>query len=264
MNLIDRCERRLGWLSFPGLLRYYAIFHLLIYLLQFINPQIGQLFLFDRERIFEGEYWRVVSFIIADSGFGGISAFSMLFQFFMVMVSFMLSDTLEGAWGVFRTSLYFYIGYFGLLLANFLYPTPLPNGGLHIYTAAFFAFATLFPRHEFLVFFILSVQVRWLAILTAALLLFSVITQPIYLGYLVLAFSNYLLFAGIPALRGQARIKQAKARRKKFDHNKLGKEDSFHCCKVCGRTEISDPHLAFRIAKDGEEYCEDHLPKSFG
>jgi hypothetical protein len=30
---------------------------------------------------------------------------------------------------------------------------------------------------------------------------------------------------------------------------------------VCGRTEISDPELDFRMAADGEEYCEDHLPK---
>ena len=35
---------------------------------------------------------------------------------------------------------------------------------------------------------------------------------------------------------------------------------AFHRCTGCGRTEQSDPHLDFRVAEDGEEYCLDHLP----
>ena len=34
----------------------------------------------------------------------------------------------------------------------------------------------------------------------------------------------------------------------------------FHRCHVCGRTEVTNPDLAFRIASDGEEYCQTHLP----
>jgi hypothetical protein len=31
---------------------------------------------------------------------------------------------------------------------------------------------------------------------------------------------------------------------------------------VCGATELSDPNLDFRVARDGEEYCMAHLPKT--
>jgi hypothetical protein len=34
-----------------------------------------------------------------------------------------------------------------------------------------------------------------------------------------------------------------------------------HCCKICGRTELTTPELEFRVSEDGEEYCAEHLPK---
>jgi hypothetical protein len=261
MLFLDKWERKFGWLSFPGLLRYYALFHVLVYLLQIVNPAIGTVLDFDREKIMGGEVWRAATFLFADSGFGGLGAFGALFLFFMVMIAFMMNDALEGVWGVFRTSLFHYTGIAGLLIANFIYPAPMAGSGFFVYTSAFFAFATLFPKHEFLMFFVIPVQVRWLAILGGGLLVFGTLSDPIYLGFLILGFANYLLWAGIPALRGQARVVKSVARKRKFDKHKLDGGEAFHLCKTCGRTEISDPELEFRMAADGEEYCGDHLPQ---
>ena len=259
MHFLDKWERKLGWMSFPGLLRYYALFHVMVFLLQFVNADIGAILEFDRAKIMEGEVWRAVTFLVADSGFKGLGAFSMLFLFFMVMIAFMMSDALEGAWGVFRTSLFHYTSFAGLLAANFLYGVPMTGSGLFVYTSAFFAFATLFPTHVFLMFLIIPVQVRWLAILLGGLMVLGVLGQPLYLGYLLLAFGNYLLWAGIPALRGRSRLVAAAGRRRKFERGRPGGEDAFHRCARCGRTEVSDPDLDFRMAEDGKEYCEDHL-----
>lgn len=259
MEFLDKWERKLGWMSFPGVLKYYALFHVMVFLLQFVNPQIGQVLDFDREKIMSGEVWRLVTFLFADSGFKGLGGFAMLFLFFMVMIAFMMNDALEGAWGVFRTSLFHYTAFAGLLIANFLYGEPMSGSGLFVYSSAFFAFATLFPRHEFLMFLIIPVQVRWLAMLLGGLLVFGTLGEPRYLGYLLLAFGNYLLWAGIPAIRGQARAIESAGRKKKFENAKAGEDSSFHRCAKCGRTEVSDRDLEFRMAEDGEEYCEDHL-----
>jgi hypothetical protein len=261
MLFLDKWERRFGWLSFPGLLRYYALFHVLVYLLQIVNPEMGAVLVFDKGKILGGEVWRVVTFLFADSGFGGLGAFGALFLFFMVMVAFMMSDALEGEWGAFRTSLFHYTAFVGLLIANFLYPVPMPGSGFFVYTSAFFAFATLFPRHEFLMFLVIPVQVRWLAILGGGLLVFGVIGAPIYIGFLLLGFANYLMWAAIPALRGQTQGVKSVARKRKFEEHKIDEGEAFHRCKVCGRTEVSDPELEFRMAADGEEYCVDHLPE---
>ena len=52
------------------------------------------------------------------------------------------------------------------------------------------------------------------------------------------------------------------SRRAKFKANSLTVVDSFHACKTCGRTEVTNPELDFRIAGDGNEYCGEHLPAS--
>jgi len=259
MQFLDKWERKLGWLSFPGLLRYYALFHVLVFLLQFVNPQIGTLLEFDRGKILSGEVWRLVTFLFASSGGQGLGPLTMLFLFFMVMIAFMMSDALEGAWGVFRTTFFYYTGFAGLLAANFIYPHPMPGSGFFVYTSAFFAFATLFPKVEFLMFFVIPVQVRWLAILIAGLTLFGLFAQPLYIGFLILGFGNYALWAGIPALRGQAKIMESANRRRKFEQKKASPDEAFHRCAECDRTEVTDPGLEFRMAENGEEYCEDHL-----
>jgi hypothetical protein len=38
--------------------------------------------------------------------------------------------------------------------------------------------------------------------------------------------------------------------------------ESLHKCAVCGATELTDPNLEFRVARDGEEYCMKHLPSA--
>jgi hypothetical protein len=261
MQFLDKWERKFGFLSFPGLLRYYALFHVLVYLLQIVEPEMGSILEFDKAKIMEGELWRAATFLVADSGFGGLGAFGALFLFFMVMIAFLLNDSLEDAWGVFRTTLFHYTAFAGLLVANFLYANPMQGSGFFVYTAAFFAFATLYPRHEFLMFLVIPVQVRWLAMIGGGFLIFRVIAEPTYIGFLLLGFANYLLWAGIPAMRGQARVVKSAARKRKFSKHKIDEEESFHRCVVCDRTEQSDPELEFRMAADGKEYCTDHLPE---
>ena len=262
MPLLDRLERRLGGLSFPGFLRYYAILHALVYGLQMVRPDIGQLLEFDRGKILSGEVWRVATFLFASSGFSGIGLMGAVFFFFMVMIAFMMSDALEGAWGVFRTSMFFYCGVAGLMVANFLLPGLMPGSGFLLYGSAFFAFATLFPRIEFLMFFILPVQVRFLAWIQAAVLVLGVLGDWRLLPFFLLGCANYLLFAGIPALRGQVQAMESNQRRKIFHAaTKRHEEHSFHHCVLCDRTELTDPELEFRVGPDGREYCSEHLPE---
>lgn len=259
MEFLDKWERKLGWLAFPGLLRYYALFHVLVFLLQIVNPHIGTVLDFDIAKIMQGEVWRMITFLFADSGSGGMKPFGMLFLFFMVMIAFLMSDALEGAWGVFRATMFYYTGFIGLLAANFLYGGSTPGSGFFIYTSAFFAFATLFPKHEFLMFLVIPVQVRWLAIIGTIPLVLMVFSAPVYLGYVILGYANYLLWVGIPAMRGRARGVGSGGRKRKFEKAKLSAEAAFHRCRKCGRTDVSDPDLQFRISGDGDEYCEEHL-----
>jgi hypothetical protein len=259
MVFSNKFERRFGWLSFPGFLRYFAMLHAMVYVLTILQPNVGLLLAFDWQRIQAGEVWRVATCLFASAGMGQATPMGMFFMFFMVMIAFMISDALEGAWGVFKTTLFYYCGIIGGIAACFVSPMMSMNVGLFLYESAFFAFATVFPRVEFRLFFVLPVQVRFLAMLGAVGLIWPGFQWPMWWVLLGLGFFNYLLWAGIPALRGKTREVKAIKRRKQFGAGKVKPGEEFHRCAVCSRTEISNPELEFRVGADGHEYCDEHL-----
>lgn len=55
-----------------------------------------------------------------------------------------------------------------------------------------------------------------------------------------------------------------RAKKERLVHAKSGlaPEQALHRCARCGRTEHSAPEVEFRVARDGEEYCITHLPKT--
>ncbi|MGL5019796.1 MAG: rhomboid family intramembrane serine protease, partial [Luteolibacter sp.] len=57
---------------------------------------------------------------------------------------------------------------------------------------------------------------------------------------------------------------EAGKRKKVFHSAKRAAAEAFHTCAVCGKTDLSDPRLEFRIGTDGEDYCVDHLPQGDG
>lgn len=260
MSFVDRLERRLGWMAFPGILRCYAILHVLVFILQIFRPDDLALLLdFDRTKIMQGEVWRLVTFLFASSAVKGTGFVAVLFLLFFVQIVFMISDSLEGVWGTFRTTLFCYTGIFLLILATWFTPLAPPLAGLLLYTTAFLAFATYFPKVELLLFMVLPVQVRFLAWLMVAPPIYMAFTRPAMIPFLLLAHANYFLFVGIPWLKGHRKVMEATARRREMQTNTA--QESFHRCHVCGRTELDDAQLEFRVGGDGEEYCQDHLPQ---
>ena len=260
-NLLDRLERRAGWLAFPAFLRYYALFHVLVFALQFVRPNIGDLFEFDRDKILAGEVWRVATMFFAESQFGPPTLMSIIWLFFAVSIVFMISDGIEEAWGAFKSSLFYYTGILLVLVMNFIYPVAIPASGVVLYGAAFLAFATLYPRKEILLFFIIPVQIRFLGMFAAFLVILNAIGHPILIPFYLVAYANYFIWAGIPALRGTVRQIESGQRKKRFHAAKTDEEEAFHLCAVCHRNDIADPEMEFRIGADGKEYCTEHLPK---
>lgn len=260
MISLGQLERRFGGLSFPGFLRYYALLHALVYLLQLVRPDIGSLLEFNRSRIFAGEVWRVVTFLFASSGTVAPGGMGLVMLVFLVMIAFMMSAALEECWGEFKTTLFFACGVLCLIAGNFLMPHVMAGSGFLIYGSAFLAFATLFPKVEFLLFFILPIQVRWLAWVQAAGLVLAAIGDWRLLPFFLLGYANYLIFAGYPALRGTARVMEAAQRKRRFQAGSDVTGAAFHRCAACDRTDLTDAALEFRVGGDGREYCHDHLP----
>ena len=126
----------------------------------------------------------------------------------------------------------------------------------------FFAFARFYPDEIIYVLFILPVKIKWLAWVFAAFLLLGfVVNSNSYRAALIAAFANYFIFFG-PEIIHQVRHRHdVSTRRRRFEDHSRVADDALHHCAACGATELTDPNLDFRVARDGEEYCIAHLPK---
>jgi hypothetical protein len=260
MKWIDRAEARFGHLAIPGLLRIVAGFNALCFVLIKLNPQFIRFLVLDRELVLQGEVWRLLTYIFVPS-IGGLFPDWFGAAIYIVYLIW-IGDGLEQAMGAFRLNLFYLLGMLGTTVAAFLANSD-PSGFL-LNSSLFFAFARFFPETSIYLFFILPVKVKWMAWVSAAFLLLN------FLGgswgsraAMLVALANFLVFFG-PEIAHEARHRQdVTQRRRRFESaTKVEEGESLHRCEVCGRTELVAPELEFRVAKDGHEYCAEHLPKS--
>ena len=162
MTWIDRLERRARRLAVPNLMFFISGGMLLVYLLSLLSPHRTGLLSLDRAALFRGQVWRLLTFLFVPP------TTSPLWILFQLYFNCLLGRGLEQQWGVFRFNLYYLCGMVGAILAALLtgYGT---NNYLNL--SLFFAFAAFYPDYKLLIFFILPVKIKYLAILDGVLYL---------------------------------------------------------------------------------------------
>jgi membrane associated rhomboid family serine protease len=265
MSWINWLEARIGFLGVPRLMQLVAVLNGLVYLLSYFQRSYVNALQLNPERILHGEVWRLVSYIfipqvLMSGGNPSSQPLSVVFLFVYLWFVVWMGDALEHAWGAFRVTLFYFLGMVGVTVAAFFF------GGdgvsaLLLNSSLFFAFATLYPDVQIYVFFILPLKVKWLAFFSLALLLMQLFGGPLSTKLaIVVSFLNYFVFFG-PATYAKVRDRTAADIRKRKFENKPSAEETLHRCAVCKRTEKDSPELEFRVSRNGEEYCLDHLPK---
>lgn len=267
VGLTNTLEARFRWMSFPGLIRGIIVLHFFMFFLLALRPHALELFSFDLARILSGEVWRLISFLLIPPVLPG-SPVSYVFIFFILFIGFMMGDSLENAWGSFRTSLYCYGLFLGQIVANCLLgkltsTMPVFWGGILLYEGFFFAFATMFPRYEFRAMLLFPIPVFVLALINVvAGLLFILSTGPLapfVIMYFGICYFPYLVW-GIPKLvRYLQNRSETIHRQAEFRAKSLPAEEAFHTCQLCGATDLTDPDREFRITSEDIELCEECL-----
>ncbi len=283
MDWISKLERKFGRYAIPNLMTYIIVLYGAGFVLNMINPMFYSAYLsLDARAILHGQIWRIATFIIDPP------SDSLLWIFFALSLYYFIGRQLEYAWGAFRFNLYFFSGmFFHVIAALFSYLVTglsIPMGSHYLNMSLFFVFAALFPDVQFMLYMIIPVKVKWLALLDGVYFLWAVIQailpayggDPLYgilykanaVAAIVSIFNFLLFFMGSRNLKPYA-PKQMK-RKHEFKRNVRQAQrgtgayagGAKHRCAVCGRTELDDPSLEFRYCskcKGNYEYCQDHL-----
>ena len=266
MSWLNWLENRVGFLAIPRLIPAIALLNLFVYVLFQFQPEYVSFLTLEPALVLRGEVWRLVSYIFIPQYFlggGSIlqSVFFLLYVWFMIWVG----NSLEHAWGAFRLTLYYALGMAGVTIAAFLLGAGQSEGNvlpLYINMSLFFAFATLFPNVQIYVLFIIPLKVKWVALIgLLPILLMFINASLVGKTAIVISLVNYILFFAPVAVSNARHNRNVQKRRLKFTAGSVAADEPLHRCTVCKRTERDDAELEFRVARDGEEYCVEHLPK---
>src|SRR5262249_51888484 len=96
MPLLDKLERRFGFLGIPGLIRIVVGLNALVFMLVRLNPDFGSALDLDPARISHGEIWRLVTYIFLPQ------TSSFLWILLLLWFLWFIGEGLEQAWGSFR------------------------------------------------------------------------------------------------------------------------------------------------------------------
>jgi hypothetical protein len=203
---IDWLDRRLPGFGIPNLALYLVGLQVCGFLLTMANPNAIGLLILDPYMVLRGEVWRLITFLAVPVTFNALwMVFALYFLYFIV-------NGIEAEWGEFRTTLYVLVAILLTIAFSLIFGAPIYST-TKLGSTLFLAAATIAPEYQILLFFILPVKMKWLAWVSVAYIVFSLIVGS-WLSrlYLLTMYANYLLFFG-PYFAGRLK---AFYRRKKF------------------------------------------------
>jgi hypothetical protein len=117
--------------------------------------------MFDRTLILSGQVWRIISFVFVP--LTGSPIFMLIYLYFI----YFISRDVERAWGGFFFNMFYLIGVLGTIIGGFIAGSA---SIVFINLSIFLAFAIMAPNAVFLLFFIIPVKAKYLAIVDLILL----------------------------------------------------------------------------------------------
>ena len=269
MNFMNKMERKFGRYAIPNLMYYIVILYGIGLVLQLVQPYLyWQYLCLDAKAILHGQIWRIVTFLIYPPAMGSWVFTSVFLGVIALFLYHNLGQTLENIWGPFRFNVFFFMGVLGQVIAAlvaylvFGERIAMTTGFLNF--SIFLAFAIYFPDVQFLLFFVLPIKAKWLAVAECAVYLYSFVFGSLSTRVeIAISLANVIIFVLMTRNYKRYAPKEIK-RRKDFKREVkiLPQGKTRHRCAVCGRTEQDGDHLEFRYCSKCEgnyEYCQDHL-----
>jgi len=292
MNFINKMERKIGKYAIKNLTYYIIALYVLGFIINMARPDIYINYLsLDAGAILHGQVWRILTFIIAPP------SNSLFFVIFILYLYYMIGTNLERTWGAFKFNLYFFMGVLlhalAAIIIYLVFHQTVLLDTTYLNMSLFLAFAAVYPDMKLLLFFIIPIKIKWLAIIDAVyfglIIISGFITYFVQLPELVSLYTqqgvdyqslrNVALASSIAALMsllnfiifflGTRKLKKAspaeiyrKAKYKREYTMPKNTTGPRHRCDVCGRSELDGEELVFRYCSkcDGtHEYCQDHL-----
>lgn len=286
MNWISKLEKKFGKYAIPNLMTYIIGLYAVGFVLMASGSGIYENYLsLNAQAILHGQIWRIFTFILMPPAGNVITLLISLLFYYMI------GKNLEYHWGAFRFNLYFLVGMLlhvaAALLVYLLFGVNISMGTTYLNLSLFLAFAAEFPDMQVLLFWIIPIKVKWIAMVEGAYFIIVIVAgllSPVMPFRMIMALASFgipaSLVASVSALvsmgnfllfffsmKNMRHLSPGQVKRKIIYQSKVKKAavrpgETRHKCAICGRTEADGEDLEFRFCSkcDGMyEYCQEHL-----
>lgn len=253
MPLLDKLDQKIGRFAIPGLIQAIAILQVVtLVLFTMLSPEAKAAFedflLLKPDGVLRGEVWRLFSYVFIPRG-------TLIWAVIGAMFLIWLGRGLDEAWRPFRVNLYVLGGMVSLAVGSLLFGYE--ADGRWLYATTLFAFACIYPNEEIMFYFVLPIKMKWVAAISAGFLIVTVLRSPWYVIPAGFALLNFFIAFGPDFLRGRFAAAKVAQRRERYQEAAVDPAASFHKCSVCGKTELDDRSLDFRVTDEGDEICSE-------
>ena len=257
MAFLDKLERPLGRFAIPNLSLYLVMGQVFVLLAAMAQVLSLEAIIYAPVLVMRGEWWRMFTFMFMVPMPGSPMGF--VFLAFGWYMFYLMGSALEAHWGAFRFNVFLFVSYALTVALSFITPGYVVSN-VFILGSVFIAFAYLNPDFELLLFLILPVKIKWLALLAVVLGAHRFVVSGLAIRLQILAaVTAFLLFFGADMLRT---LRQGRRSRVRQTERAAAVEQPRHLCYVCGKTDRSDPQLDFRYCSKcaGDQcYCPEHI-----
>lgn len=257
MAFLEKLERMFGWMAVRNLALYLVIGQVFVVLTSMLGLLRPETLMFAPFTLWQGDWWRIFTFMFVIPVPSGALGF--VFMVFGWYLFYMMGNALEAYWGAFRFNLYLILSYALTVALSFITPGAVVSN-LFILGSVFLAFAFLNPDFELVLFFVLPVKIKWLAIIAWAwnvvLFIRGDLADRLQIGAPV---ATFFLFFGADIIQTLRQGRRTAARRAQ---RVVEETQPRHTCHVCGKTDKSHPQLDFRYCSKcaGDQcYCPEHI-----
>lgn len=191
MKFLNKLTKKFGKYAIKNLMLHITILNAIVYIVAYVFNRVDILsyFILDPSLVFQGQLWRVITFIFVPPGSG------IFFTVVALYFYYFIGTSLERTWGSFKFNIYYLIGVILTVAASLI--AQIPVTGTFLNLSLFFAFAMLYPNMEILLFFVLPIKIKYLAYANAVLYLYEIIVGSGSIRIAIIgSLLNFLVFFG--------------------------------------------------------------------
>ncbi|NLW69583.1 MAG: rhomboid family intramembrane serine protease [Eubacteriaceae bacterium] len=190
MKFIERLHYKHPNWGIENLMLHVSLITGIVYIMAYgFRTNIETFLYLDRAMIFQGQIWRLITFIFIPP------TPSVIWIAFTLYFYYWIGTSLERTWGTFKFNAFYILSMLGTILAALVFGGAYE--GFYVNLSMFLAFAYLYPQVEVMIFFFIPIKIKYLAYVDAGILLLNFILGSFTVKLSIIAsLTGFLVFFG--------------------------------------------------------------------